>query len=128
MLHGVRIKIIFKEFVRNMNRMLKSPCLATLPFAIVVLTVCCARPKNEVVWDQNFPVIGSQSSPRAADLNQDGVLDIVMGAGKNEFQSCKQGILALDGKTGDVLWQQEAHDQVYGSATFCDITGDGIKD
>lgn len=96
--------------------------------AFAVLAVCCGRPKNEVVWDQNFPVIGSQSSPRAADLNQDGVLDIVMGAGKNEFQSCRQGILALNGKTGDVLWQQEAPDQVYGSATFCDITGDGIKD
>jgi len=81
-----------------------------------------------LVWDKDFPVIGSQSSPRAADLNGDGVLDIVMGAGQNEFQFSKQGILALNGKTGELLWQQAATDQVYGSATFCDITGDGVKD
>lgn len=88
----------------------------------------CSRKKSELVWDKNLPVIGSQSSPRTTDLNDDGVLDIVMGAGKNEYQSSKQGILAFDGKTGELLWQQEATDQVYGSATFYDITGDGIKD
>jgi len=96
--------------------------------AVAVLTARCGREDSKVLWDQHFPVIGSQSSPRAADLNGDDVLDIVMGAGKNEFQKCKQGILAMDGKTGDLLWVQESLDQVYGSATFCDITGDGVKD
>jgi outer membrane protein assembly factor BamB len=52
----------------------------------------------------------------------------VIGAGQNEFQHSEQGILALDGKTGETLWQQEAADQVYGSATLYDISGDGIKD
>lgn len=88
----------------------------------------CSRKKSELVWDQNFYRIGSQSSPRAADLNEDGVLDIVIGAGKNEYQHSQQGILALDGKTGALLWQQEADDQVYGSATFCDINEDGVQD
>lgn len=88
----------------------------------------CTRKESELVWTKNLAVIGSQSSPRAADLNSDGVLDIVMGAGKNEFQSCNQGILAFDGKTGEVLWQQESTDQVYGSPTFYDITGDGVQD
>jgi outer membrane protein assembly factor BamB len=88
----------------------------------------CGKTKSELVWDKEFPVIGSQSSPRTVDLNGDKVLDIVMGAGKNEFQFSKQGILAFNGKTGDVLWQADASDQVYGSATFCDINGDGIKD
>ncbi len=106
-------------------------------FYIKLLCVClpvfiflenCTRTKSELVWDKEFPVIGSQSSPRAADLNEDGILDIVMGAGKNEYQNSKQGILAFNGKTGEVLWQQEAPDQVYGSATFYDVTGDGIKD
>ncbi len=102
--------------------------LSLLSFAVLIFLAQCGRRKSEVVWDKDFPVIGSQSSPRTADLNGDGVLDIVIGAGKNEFQYSKQGILALDGKTGDVLWQQEATDQVYGSATFCDANGDGIKD
>ena len=38
------------------------------------------------------------------------------------------GILAFDGKSGNLLWKQESVDQVFGSATFCDVTGDKIKD
>lgn len=107
-----------------------------LPYAVplivgAVLTGCAmvaSKENSEVVWSRDLPVIGSQSSPRTADLNNDGILDIVMGAGKNEFQQSDMGVLAFDGKTGGLLWKQEAPDQVFGSATFCDITGDGVKD
>lgn len=92
------------------------------------VTGCTERKKSEVIWDKNFPRIGSQSSPRATDLNADGVLDIVIGAGENEYQHSSQGVLALDGRTGEVLWQQESEDQVYGSATLYDVTGDGVDD
>lgn len=96
---------------------------------VLVLQYCAQRKKkSEVVWDQNFSRIGSQSSPRATDLNADGVLDIIVGAGQNEYQHSAQGILALDGKTGNILWQQQAEDQVYGSATCYDINGDGVAD
>jgi outer membrane protein assembly factor BamB len=94
----------------------------------LLLLIRCGRTKSEVLWEKDFSLLGSQSSPRTADLNGDGVLDIVIGAGKNEFQFSKQGVLAFNGKTGELLWQQEATDQVYGSATFCDINGDGVKD
>lgn len=96
--------------------------------AMIMLASCTGRKKSEVVWDKNFPRIGSQSSPRATDLNKDGVLDIVIGAGENEFQSTEQGILALDGHTGELIWQQESQDQVYGSATLFDVTADGVDD
>lgn len=95
---------------------------------LVALSAGCSKKKSTVIWKEDLSIIGSQSSPRTADLNGDGVLDIVMGAGKNEYQVSKQGIIAFDGKTGKLLWQQEAPDQVYGSATFYDITGDGVKD
>jgi hypothetical protein len=95
---------------------------------IVACLSCTRRTRSEVIWDKSFSLIGSESSPRAADLNGDGTLDIIIGAGKNEFQHTEQGILALDGKTGNLLWQAEADDQVYGSATLYDITGDGVKD
>jgi outer membrane protein assembly factor BamB len=97
---------------------------------VFFLMVMCSKPrkKSELVWDINLPRIGSQSSPRATDLNGDGVLDIVMGAGKNEYQATDQGVIAFDGKTGQVIWEQDAPDQVYGSATFQDVTGDGIPD
>lgn len=95
---------------------------------LILLANCTQKKKSELLWEKNLFIIGSQSSPRAVDLNEDGTLDIVMGAGKNEFQHAEQGIIALDGHTGTLLWQHESEDQVYGSATFFDITGDGIKD
>jgi len=102
--------------------------LAFTSLFLILSVQCTRRTKSEIIWDQNLPQIGSQSSPRATDLNRDGVLDIVIGAGKNEDQHSRQGILALDGKSGSILWQQEADDQVYGSPTFYDVTGDGIDD
>lgn len=93
-----------------------------------VATSCSTKNKSELVWNKSLYKIGSQSSPRAADLNSDGVLDIVMGAGLNEYQHSDQGIIALDGKSGELLWQQESPDQVYGSSTLYDVTGDGTSD
>ena len=95
---------------------------------IGVLSGCKNKQKSELIWNKDLALIGSQSSPRTADLNNDGVLDIVMGAGQNEFQKSAQGIIAFDGKTGDILWQQEGLDQVYGSATFYDINADKTPD
>lgn len=51
-----------------------------------------------------------------------------MGAGKNEYQHSDKGILAINGKSGDLLWQHEADDQVFGSPTFIDINKDGTDD
>ena len=99
-----------------------------LCFSAFILLGNCTRKKTELVWDKNYYRIGSQSSPKAADLNEDGVLDIVIGAGKNEYQYSDMGVLALDGNTGELLWQQDTQDQVYGSATLYDITGDGVQD
>src|SRR5215217_5284903 len=104
------------------------PLIMALTGLVASCNQVASKEKSELVWNKNFPVIGSQSSPRTTDLNNDGVLDIVMGAWKNEFQKSDMGIVAFDGKSGNLLWKQEAPDQVFGSATFCDITGDGIKD
>ena len=113
-------------------------CVPTLFPVVTVSMICMAflsactlihsKEKSAVIWNKNLPVIGSQSSPRTADLNNDGVLDIVMGAGKNEYQQSDMGIIAVDGKSGELLWKQQSVDQVYGSATFYDVTGDHVKD
>lgn len=88
----------------------------------------CEQKRNELVWEKSLFQIGSQSSPRTADLNGDGIQDIVIGAGKTEIGHTDQGVIALDGKTGELLWQQEAEAHIVGSATFYDITGDDIAD
>jgi outer membrane protein assembly factor BamB len=97
-------------------------------FCGILFSCSDSKKRSEVIWNKDLPVIGSQSSPRTADLNKDGILDIVIGAGKNEFQPTDMGILAFDGRSGDLLWKQKAIDQVFGSATFCDVTGDQVKD
>lgn len=98
----------------------------------ILFCVSCSagssKKKSEMIWMKDIPVIGSQSSPKATDLNLDGVLDIVMGAGKNEYQESDHGIVAFDGKTGNLLWKQKSIDQVYGSATLLDVTGDKVDD
>ena len=107
------------------------PEIGALTIIILIFSACQqnhSKQRSKVIWNKDLPVIGSLSSPRTADLNNDGVLDIVMGAGNNEYQETDMGILAFDGKSGNLLWKQRAIDQVFGSATFCDISGDKIKD
>ncbi|MGK2864161.1 MAG: hypothetical protein ACSLE0_19675, partial [Chitinophagaceae bacterium] len=107
------------------------PTVLPAILSIVLFAGCSStgsKNRSEVIWNNDLPVIGSLSSPRAADLNNDGILDIVIGAGKNEYQETDMGILAFDGKSGNLLWKQASIDQVFGSATFCDINGDKVKD
>src|SRR6476660_6783587 len=124
----------FRQFIFFKTTFARTGFFSILGTALIIAgffsacSLTTAKKRSEVVWNKNLPVIGSLSSPRTADLNNDGVLDIVMGAGKNEFQKTDMGILAFDGKSGKLLWKQSAIDQVFGSATFCDVTGDKVKD
>src|SRR3954452_2192573 len=107
------------------------PAIITAFLFTDFFSACSLAPEKKqsvLVWSKDFPTVGSLSSPRTADLNNDGILDIVIGAGKNEFQKTDMGILAFDGKSGNLLWKQNSIDQIFGSATFCDITGDKVKD
>jgi outer membrane protein assembly factor BamB len=103
-------------------------CSLTCLISAFLATGCDSKKQSKLMWNSSQPAIGSQSSPRAADLNGDHILDIVMGAGKNEFQKSDRGIIAFDGKTGEVLWKQASVDQVYGCATLYDVTGDEVPD
>lgn len=98
------------------------------PFFFLLLTLIACQPEKADRWEMAIPVIGSNSSPKATDLNQDGILDIIVGAGRNEFQASKYGIIAINGANGDTLWTYPCIDQVYGSAVFLDISKDGIDD
>jgi outer membrane protein assembly factor BamB len=79
-------------------------------------------------WVKELPGIGTCSSPRITDLNGDGTGDIIIGAGREEFKKCDTAIIALDGKTGEILWKLPAVDQIFGTAALKDITGDGVMD
>ncbi len=79
-------------------------------------------------WGTTLPGIGSSSSPRLTDLTGDGVLDIVFGTGRQELYASDTAVIALDGATGQLLWHVDARDQIVGSATLFDVTGDGVDE
>lgn len=79
-------------------------------------------------WDLNLKALGSFSSPRVADLNGDQIDDIILGVGREEFVKTDTGVVAIDGKTGKLLWHVPAIDQVFGSPIFQDIDKDNHPD
>lgn len=79
-------------------------------------------------WKSSVSGVGFSSSPIAVDLTQDGILDIVVGAGAAEFQSTPHGVLALDGVTGDILWSVPTRNQVIGTGISQDINADSVPD
>lgn len=79
-------------------------------------------------WSTRYGGIGTFSSPRCSDLNGDGVLDIIFGAGREEFMACDSAVMALDGASGRMLWKVPSRDQIFGSAGLKDLNGDGIDD
>lgn len=84
--------------------------------------------EEESSWVADLPTVGTYSSPRVADLNRDGVKDIIIGAGKFEFEKTDSAVVAISGATGKLLWNVSSRDQVFGSAALLDINGDGIED
>jgi hypothetical protein len=97
-------------------------------YGILFLTVasaCDNSPRFKTHWVYLSPELGTNSSPQCIDLNGDGVLDIVLGSGKDEFEFCDAGVIAYNGRDGSLLWTAKTQDQVVGSATFLDVSGDG---
>lgn len=79
-------------------------------------------------WSISLDGLGTFSSPRVADLNGDGIRDVILGTGRLEFEPSDTAAVALDGRTGRILWHVGARDQMFGSAAMAEIDGDGILD
>lgn len=102
--------------------------LTTQLYTCFIFIIFSAAVNGQGLTWQNFTdSIPTLSSPRTADLNGDGILDIVIGGGTDgEFSN--NGILAFDGVDGSLLWKRSAPNEIFTSAIFQDINGDGIQD
>jgi outer membrane protein assembly factor BamB len=98
------------------------------PLFILLLLGTAGQAQPNKGWMAEFKEIGTHSSPRAADLNGDGVKDLIIGTAKKEFEQTPTGVMAVDGATGKILWKVPARDQIYGSAGLLDINQDGVPD
>ncbi len=97
---------------------------------MAILALSCQQSEPIVLsaWEVLLKDLGTSSSARAIDLNADGIKDIVTGAGRAEFTSSDSAIIALDGRTGALLWTVQARDQIFGSPLFLQITDDTIPE
>ncbi len=88
----------------------------------------CKKSENKNNWNATVNDVISSSSPREVDLNGDGILDIVMGAGSEEWKRTERGIIAIDGASGEVLWIAKSTNQIVGTPVFQDLDDDGTPD
>lgn len=102
--------------------------LSLLLLALLSLTAFLLWPEKRTSWERSFERVGTFSSPRAADINGDGIQDIVLGAGANEFEASDTAVIALDGTTGAVLWAVGGIDQIFSTPVFLNINQDALPD
>ena len=96
---------------------------------MLVLVSCNPAPGRDVrSWTRYLDKVGTYSSARMVDLDHDGVMDIVIGAGGKEELHCDTSVIALDGATGRIRWAIPGENQYVGSAVFMDIDNDQVAD
>lgn len=101
--------------------------LSLLAFGLSCLN-SYAQENTQKSWSAKFEGMGLFSSPRVADFNGDGVGDIVLGAGREEFKPCDTAVIAINGVDGSMLWKVANVDHVFASAALKDLNGDGVED
>ncbi|XP_060079842.1 uncharacterized protein LOC132559243 [Ylistrum balloti] len=106
--------------------------------------VGCDSLSVEDVWVMGFPKLITESAFRLVDVNQDGVLDIILGFGTgadgyylpdivcdiyfNGTHPCFGGLMALEGATGRELWRHYSPHEFFGVNCNADLNKDGVLD
>ena len=101
--------------------------LISFIFVFFFLLICVQKPLSQIAWSSFVDSVSTLSSPRSADLNNDGIKDLVVGSGTDSTFST-HGIVAFDGNNGNLLWNLATTDEIFTSAIFNDINNDLIPD
>ncbi|KAI5736330.1 hypothetical protein M8J76_002203 [Diaphorina citri] len=104
----------------------------------------CTDYEVEELWHYTLPKIKSETPVRSVDINGDGIEDVIIGYGTGADQAdlpsytcemyfgqsgpCAGGVLALDGKTGALLWQEWLKRSVLKLDCSYDVTQDDVND
>ena len=81
--------------------------------------------EHETTWE-NSGSNRMMSSPHTIDITGDGILDIIVGTGIE--QPPTGSIVALDGSSGELLWERNASQEMFASAQFADLNDDSVQD
>ncbi|KAL1517716.1 hypothetical protein ABEB36_001447 [Hypothenemus hampei] len=95
------------------------------------------------VWKVNLPIFTTESPVRAVDIDQDGIEDVIFGfgTGNNVLRPehfcpiflgvsppCDGGVIALNGKNGEIQWKHWFNDTIFGLQCSADINADDVND
>ncbi|XP_002072393.2 uncharacterized protein LOC6649569 [Drosophila willistoni] len=109
--------------------------------------VPCTQISVQKRWTRSLARMNSESPLRAADLNGDGIQDVIFGYGvddnihyegiplprcksaqQNDEVPCEGGVVALNGRDGSTLWQSWSVANVFSLHCNADVDGDGGTD
>ncbi len=94
--------------------------------AVIISVMQCFSAQSQVIWSVKRDSAISSASPRLIDLTGDKILDVVLSDG---IEADTNGhISAFNGLDGSLLWSVNVKGDLYGSALFYDVSGEGVPD
>lgn len=104
----------------------------------------CDHISIQDVWTEGIPKLLTESAFRSVDVNQDGILDIILGfaTGADGYNipkivcdiyfggtyPCFGGLIAFEGATGKELWRHYSDHELYGINCAVDLNKDDVVD
>lgn len=107
-------------------------------------TIPCTSLSSKIIWTKTLPKLTSEAPLRSNDVNGDNIDDIIAGFSTGldatdspdyvcnlyfkDQKPCFGGVLALNGKSGDIIWTHWTSHAIFSVDCNLDLTGDSTKD
>ena len=129
----------FKRNLRHGLRIISSPAVGDINsdglLEVVIATRSSGDLKSKVfalnahdgslVWIFEIEKYETDASPSIADIDGDGVLEVIIGAGETPHGGGDKGLYVLEGGNGTLRWRFQAGGGLDASPSIADIDGDG---